>query len=259
VEILEIMNAKALIAEFIGTFALIFIGVGAIAARTLAGGSAELDWIALAHGLTIAVMVSATAAISGGHLNPAVTFGAWLAKKIDLKHALGYIIFQCLGAIFAASLLKLAVPINTLQAIGMGTPTLGEGVSPLMGVFMEFILTFFLVFVIFGTAIDLRAPKMGGLFIGLTVTMDILAGGPITGGAMNPARYLGSALMGGGLQYFWLYWIGPLASGAAAALLYHYMLEEKYKVSLKDVSAVELQGLIQQLNNLNHKLRREEI
>jgi uncharacterized membrane protein YfcA len=155
--------------------------------------------------------------------------------KIDLKNALGYLIFQCLGAIFAASLLKLAVPITTLQDIGMGTPTLGKGVSPLMGVFMEFILTFFLVFVIFGTAIDLRAPKMGGLFIGLTVTMDILAGGHIIGAAMNPARY-----------------IGP-------ALLYHCILEEKYKVSLKDVSAVELQGLIQQLNNLNHKLRREEI
>jgi aquaporin Z len=100
---------------------------------------------------------------------------------------------------------------------------------------------------------------MGGLFIGLTVTMDILAGGHIIGAAMNPARYIGPALMGGGLQYFWLYWLGPLAGGAAAALLYHCILEEKYKVSLKDVSAVELQGLIQQLNNLNHKLRREEI
>ncbi|MEQ9483749.1 aquaporin [Coleofasciculus sp. F4-SAH-05] len=104
------MNSKALIAEFIGTFALIFIGVGAIATNYIIKGETEVDLvaIALAHGLTIAVMVSATAAISGGHLNPAVTFGAWLAGKINLKDGLGYIIVQCLGAIFAASLITSA-------------------------------------------------------------------------------------------------------------------------------------------------------
>ncbi len=88
------------------------------------------------------------------------------------------------------------------------------------------------MFVVFGTAIDFRAPKMGGLFIGLTVALDILAGGPLSGAAMNPARHLGPALMGGGLQYLWLYWIGPLAGGAAAALLYHNVLEDKRGVTL---------------------------
>lgn len=225
------MNAKALIAEFIGTFALIFIGVGAIATDYInrggiTGTTVDLAAIALAHGFTIAVMVSATAAISGGHLNPAVTFGAWLTGKIDSKNALGYIISQCLAAIFAASLIKLAIPLQTLQAVGMGTPALGKGESPFMGLIMEFFLTFFLVFVVFGTAIDSRAPKMGGLFIGLTVALDIVAGGSLSGAAMNPARYLGPALMGGGLQHFWLYWVGPLAGGAAAALLYHHTLED---------------------------------
>ncbi len=229
------MNFKALIAEFIGTFALIFVGVGSIATNYInrggiTGTAVELTSIALAHGLTIAVMVSATASISGGHLNPAVTFGALLARKIELKNAVGYIVFQCLGAIFAASLIKLVIPLQVLQAISMGTPALGNGETPFMGLMMEFILTFFLVFVVFGTAIDSRAPKVGGLFIGLTVALDILAGGSLSGAAMNPARYLGPAIMGGGLENFWLYWIGPLAGGAAAALLYHYTLEEKNRI-----------------------------
>ncbi len=226
------MNSKALIAEFIGTFALIFVGVGSIATNYIVRGgitgtAVDLAAIALAHGFTIAVMVSATAAVSGGHLNPAVTFGAWLTNKIDPKNAVGYIVAQCLGAIFAASLLKLAIPLDVLQAVSMGTPGLGNAETPIMGLVMEFILTFFLVFVVFGTAIDFRAPKMGGLFIGLTVALDIFAGGPLSGAAMNPARYLGPALMGGGLKYFWLYWLGPLAGGAAAALLYHHVLEDK--------------------------------
>lgn len=229
------MNIKALIAEFIGTFALIFVGVGSIATNYInrggiTGTAVELTSIALAHGLTIAVMVSATASISGGHLNPAVTFGALLARKIELKNAVGYIVVQCLGAIFAASLIKLVIPLQVLQAISMGTPALGNGETPFMGLMMEFILTFFLVFVVFGTAIDSRAPKVGGLFIGLTVALDILAGGSLSGAAMNPARYLGPAIMGGGLENFWLYWIGPLAGGAAAALLYHYTLEEKTRI-----------------------------
>ncbi len=228
------MNVKAIIAEFFGTFTLIFIGVGAIAANYMVNGLQEVDLvaIALAHGLAIAVMVSATAAISGGHLNPAVTFGAMLTGKIDSKNAVGYIISQCLGGIFAASFIKLAVPLEALKAVGMGTPALGDGVSPIMGVVMEFFLTFFLVFVIFGTAIDARAPKVGGLFIGLTVALDILVGGPISGAAMNPARYLGPALIGSEFENFWLYWLGPLAGGSTAALLYHHILSEKHKPTI---------------------------
>ena len=96
-----------------------------------------------------------------------------------------------------------------------------------MGVIMEAMLTFFLVFVVFGTAVDARAPKVGGLFIGLTVALDILIGGPITGAAMNPARHLGPVLLGGGLQNLWLYWVGPLLGGALAALVYHHLLERE--------------------------------
>jgi aquaporin Z len=223
------MNAKALIAEFIGTFAIVFFGVGAIATNyMLTGGkTTDLVAIALAHGLIFAAMVSATVAISGGHLNPAITFGVWLARKIDLKNAVGYIIFQCLGGIFAASLLKLAFPLETLRAIKMGTPTLGEGETIPMALVMELIMTFFLVFVYFGTLLDARSPKVGGLFIGAIVALDILAGGPLSAAVMNPARYLGPALLSLQLQQFWLYWIGPLVGAAAAALLYHYFFEER--------------------------------
>ena len=220
------MNFKAYVAEFIGTFALIFVGVGAITADYISGASG-LVGIALAHGLTIAVMASATAAVSGGHLNPAVTIGALATGKIDGPNAVGYVISQCLGGIVAAAMLKLCLPVAALESVKMGTPALGDGITVGMGLLVEIVLTFFLVFVIFGTAIDSRAPQVGALFIGLTVTLDILIGGPITGAAMNPARHLGPALLGGGLQHLWLYWVGPVIGGLLAALVYHHVLEEK--------------------------------
>ena len=221
-----IMDGKALVAEFIGTFALVFVAVGAIAADYLQEGGSGLVGVALATGLTLVVMVSATAPISGGHINPAVTFGAWITGKIDTLNGIGYVIVQCLGAIAAAALIKVVMPANTLALVKMGTPMLGTGVTHGMGLLMEIVLTFLLVFVIFGTAIDHRAPKFGGLFIGLAVTMDTLVGGPITGAAMNPARHLGPALLGSGMENTWLYWVGPLIGSSLAAMIYHHALEE---------------------------------
>ncbi len=219
------MNIKACVAEFIGTFALIFIGVGAIASDHLTGGKLGLTGIALAHGLAIAVMVSATAAVSGGHLNPAVTIGLFTTGKIDAVNAVSYVISQCLGAICAAALIKTIVPAAALTAVGMGTPNFGADVTPGMALGAEIVLTFFLMFVVYGTAVDKRAPKVGGLFIGLTVALDILMGGPISGAAMNPARHLGPALLGGGVENIWLYWVGPVAGGVLAAQVYKRQLE----------------------------------
>ena len=216
-----------LVAEFIGTFTLIFIGVGSIAANHATNGALGLAGIALAHGLAIAVMVSATAATSGGHLNPAVTVGALAAGKIRPGGALGYIVAQCLGALFAAFMVKMAMPAAWLDAVNMGTPALGDGVTIGQAVVMEAVLTFFLMFVVYGTAIDARAPKMAGLFIGLTVGLDVMAGGPVTGAAMNPARHFGPALMGGGLQNIWVYWVGPILGAVIAALVYKSTIEGK--------------------------------
>lgn len=221
------MNKKALLAEFIATFALTFIGVGAIVSDYLTGGKVGLLGIAFAHGVTLCIMITAIAAISGGHVNPAVTVAIFLAKKIDSLNAVGYIIAQCLGSILAAFVIKSCVPAAALTAVQMGTPALAPDISQSMGFLTEVILTFFLVFAVFGTAVDKRAPKLGGLLIGLTVAVDILMGGPITGAAMNPARYLGPALMGGGLDNMWLYWAGPLTGGALASIIYSNFLLEK--------------------------------
>lgn len=220
------MDGKALIAEFIGTFTLVFIGVGAIAMAS--DGSAGLLAIALAHGLALVVMISALGAISGGHFNPAVSIGLWLAGKISAPTFVAYVIAQVLGAAAAAALILVALP-DQVRAVSVGTPALAAGVGSASALILEAVLTFFLVFVVYGTAVDRRAPKLGGLFIGLTVTMGILVAGPVTGGALNPARHLGPALFAGGefLAQTWLYWVGPLLGGAVAGVLYRSVFEEK--------------------------------
>lgn len=219
------MDGKALIAEFIGTFTLVFIGVGAIAMAS--DGSAGLLAIALAHGLALVVMISALGAISGGHFNPAVSIGLWLAGKISAPTFVAYVIAQVLGAAAAAALILVALP-DQVRAVSVGTPALAAGVGSGSALILEAVLTFFLVFVVYGTAVDRRAPKLGGLFIGLTVTMGILVAGPVTGGALNPARHLGPALFAGGefLAQTWLYWVGPLLGGAVAGVLYRSVFEE---------------------------------
>lgn len=208
---------KQCVAEFIGTFALIFIGIGAIYNLGGLEKNGGLLGIALAHGLAIAVMVSATAGISGGHLNPAVTFGLMLADKIDLKGAIAYWVAQLAGAVAAAW--TCLVVLDT-TAVFNGTPALGKDVTLGHGVVIEAVLTFFLVFVVFGSAVDERAPKIGGLAIGLTVALDILFGGPLTGAAMNPARTFGPAVVGGQWAHHYIYWAGPLLGGGLAGLIY---------------------------------------
>ena len=219
------MDGKALIAESIGTFTLVFIGVGAIAMAS--DGSAGLLAIALAHGLALVVMISALGAISGGHFNPAVSIGLWLAGKISAPTFVAYVIAQVLGAAAAAALILVALP-DQVRAVSVGTPALAAGVGSASALILEAVLTFFLVFVVYGTAVDRRAPKLGGLFIGLTVTTGILVAGPVTGGALNPARHLGPALFAGGefLAQTWLYWVGPLLGGAVAGVLYRSVFEE---------------------------------
>jgi aquaporin TIP len=207
------------IAEAIGTFALIFIGVGAIHAAP-----GNLVAIALAHGLTIAVMVSATGHISGGHLNPAVTFGVFIGGKIGRNDALRYWGAQLLGAAAAGFV---CLGIFDRGIVIDGTPQLGGSVGPMKGIVVEAILTFFLVFVVFGTGIDARGPRIGGLAIGLTVALDIFFGGPLTGAAMNPARTFGPALAVSFWQAHYVYWIGPLIGGALAALVYRMFMVRK--------------------------------
>ena len=214
---------KQCIAEFIGTFALCFVGILAI------HHNPGLLGVALAHGLTIAVMASAFGAISGGQFNPAVSVALFVAGKMDAMRAGAYIVTQLVAATAAGFLIMAVAGDGGRQIVSNGTPDLGATVTQSQGILMEIVLTFFLVVVIFGTAVDSRAPKMGGLAIGLTVALDILAGGPISGAAMNPARTFGPALASGHWNNHLVYWIGPLIGGALAGLVYGRFLIKESK------------------------------
>lgn len=208
------------LAELVATFTLCFVGAGSIILDAHTNGALGLVGIALAHGLALSVAISAIAATSGGHVNPAVTIGFLVTGKISPKDAGGYILFQLLGASIAGFALRAMYPAAGIAATHLGTPALGPGVGVGQGIVIEALMTFFLVFAVWGTAVDPRAPKIGGFGIGLTVAFDILCGGPLTGAAMNPARAFGPALAAGFWDAHVVYWIGPILGGIAAALLY---------------------------------------
>jgi MIP family channel proteins len=220
-------------AEFVGTFALIFFGAGSICADQLLKstnqGSLGLLGIAVAHGLAIGIMVSAIGHISGGHLNPAVTIGFWVTRRISTFGALLYWVSQLAGAVAAAYLLRAVIPDDTWRAVALGTPDLARDFSRTAGMVVEGVMTFFLVFVVFATAADERGAfgKIAGFAIGLTVTMDILMGGPLTGAAMNPARAFGPALAAQHWVNHGVYWVGPLLGGVMAGWLYDTLYLKK--------------------------------
>jgi MIP family channel proteins len=207
------------IAEFVGAFALTFVGVGSIAA----GGG--LVGVAFAHGLVIAVMASAVGHISGGHFNPAVTLGFLIVRRIALPMALAYWAAQFLGAVFAALIVEGVLPNAITDEISLGAPLVGGGVGAGAAFVIEAILTFFLVWVIFATAADPRGTfkSIAGLAIGFTITLDILFGGPFTGAAMNPARAFGPELVGGHWDDAWVWYLGPALGGILAALAYELL------------------------------------
>ncbi|HET7265364.1 MAG TPA: aquaporin [bacterium] len=211
---------KPVLAELIGTFTLIFAGAGAIIANEATHGGVSLLGIALAHGLAIGVMVSALGVISGGHFNPAVTVGFLAAGRIAAARASAYLIAQLAGATLGGLALLATYPSGPAAAAHLGTPALAPGLSSGAGILLEAIGTFFLVAVVFGTAVHPGAPRLGGLAIGLTITMDILAFGPLTGAAVNPARAFGPALVSGAWADQLVYWIGPLIGGGVAGVLY---------------------------------------
>ena len=211
---------KPCTAELIGAFALSFIGAGAICTDALTQGKVGLLGIAVAHGLVLAILVSATMHISGGHLNPAVTCAFWATGRMKPEAAAQYVVSQLVGAALAGFALKMIFAESVWRKVQLGTPSLGAGVSMQGGMFIEAILTFFLVFAVFGTAVDAAGPKVGGFAIGLTIAFDILMGGPLTGAAMNPSRAFGPALASGFWKSQIVYWIGPIAGAVGAGFAY---------------------------------------
>lgn len=222
-------TAAALVAEAFGTFLFFFVGAGSVVLGDYLAANGEtgpgLLGVALAHGLALAVLVSALGAVSGGHFNPAVTLGVWIMGRITLARAALYVVAQLVGGLGAGLALK-TVFADSWQASNIGAPALGAGISPVVGIGIEAVLTALLVLVVIGTAVDARGPKIGGLAIGLAVAADILVGGPLTGAAMNPARWFGPAVAAGAYADWYVWWIGPAIGAAVAALVYRSTLAE---------------------------------
>ena len=228
------IDVRAAVAEGIATMLFVLLGAGAVSVTdSLNGGAldpARLVAIAIAHGTAIFVFASATAKISGGHLNPAVTLAVFVAGKIGLRRAATYIVAQLIGAVIGAVLIKLALP--AAMEGNLGSHALGNGVTITEGLIIEIVLTFALVFVVFATAVD---PKgfgvMPPLAIGFTVLIIHLFAVPLTGAGVNPARSFGPALVSGTWANHWIYWVGPLMGGAVAGLLYEHVFMNRQQTS----------------------------
>jgi len=214
-------------AEAVGTFALVFIGAGSIMSGFFPKSDFGVLGVALAHGLILGTMITATMRISGGHLNPAVTLGLLVARRTDVRTALAYILTQVVAAILAAAVLKELYPPAVLRATSLGTPHLAASISLTQGIVVEAMMAFFLVSAVFGTCVHPEAPRVGGFGIGLTLAADILMGGGLTGAAVNPARAFGPALVAGDMVAQMVYWIGPILGGVLAGLLWEHVLLPK--------------------------------
>ena len=215
------------VAEFIGTFTLIFIGGGA----GIVSGQ-DIVAVALANGLAIGIMVSNLGHISGGHFNPAITAGFVATRRITAPLAATYWAAQLLGATCAAFILRWLF--TKAQVAGSAAPHVGLGVSDSKAIVLELIMTFFLVWAVWATAVDERGAfkSIAGLAIGLTISIDVFVGGPVTGAAMNPARAFGPMLAGNEWSNWWVYWIGPIAGALVAALGFEYLYLRPLKPSV---------------------------
>jgi MIP family channel proteins len=220
---------SVLVAEAIGTFLFFFVGMGAVITVSWVqeADTGGLVTVALAHGLALAVMVSALGPISGGHFNPAVTFAVWITGRIESLRAALYVVAQLVGAVLAGLALRVVFNDAAWMDVNLGTPSVAAGTGIVPGIIIEAILTMVLITAVLGTAIDPRAPKIGGLAIGLAVAADIFMGGPLTGAAMNPARWFGPAVASGTFTDWYVWWIGPLLGAAVIAVVYRFVWEER--------------------------------
>lgn len=218
---------KRYVAEFIAAFILVFVGTAAIVADqqqavvNLQSTVGTLG-IALAFGLALFVAIAAVGRISGGYANPAVSLAFYIAKRLSLKDLGGYVAAQLLGGLVAAVVVKQIFSSEIVASVGSGAPALGDGTSLLQGGLIEVVLTFFLVFVIWGVAVDPKGPQiLAPLAIGLTVTFNVIIGGSFTGASMNPARWFGPALIGEKLDSNWPVWVlGPIVGALIASTAY---------------------------------------
>lgn len=224
---MNLSTLRPAIAELVGTFLFVLAGTASAVANAAANQGLGHLGVAVAHGLALAVVVTATMNISGGHINPAVTAAMLFVKRIDLKTAGLYIAGQLVGAALASLVVKGLFPWGAANAVSGGTPQLSAHVSLFQGLALEALFTFLLVTAVFGTAVAPGAPKVGGFGIGVAVLVGALAIGPLTGAALNPARAFGPALVFNEWHAAAAYWIGPVLGAGLAALLWDRVLLQK--------------------------------
>lgn len=219
-------------AEFVGTFALVFFGAGAIVVDdhlATAPNTPEpfgLLGIAAVHAVVLAIAVTATMNISGGHINPAVSIAGFLTRKLSAAMTGIYVVAQLAGGLLGAAFIRSLLPLASGQATAFGATAVAPGVGALTAVTLELVLTFFLVFTFWGTAISKRSPEVGGFAIGLVLFFGTMIGFAFTGASMNPARTLGPAILSGAWGMHWVYWVGPVLGGALAAAVYEGVVEK---------------------------------
>jgi len=206
---------RKLLAEFIGTFAIVYCGVGAIALTSSGLLNGGLIAIAFGHGFAVMGMIYALGGVSGAHFNPAVSLALASIGRFSWREFPAYVLAQLLGSVGAAGFLSLTHS-SSVGKVNFGATLLAPGVSPLAGLGIEMVLTFFLVLVIVRVAVQGRHP-LSGVLIGLTVMMGISAAGPLTGVALNPARAFGPALLSGNWNGHWIMWLGPILGALLGA------------------------------------------
>lgn len=224
---------KRVLAEFVGTYMFVFVGagsaVGAYIAFGMSNAAVALLIAALGNGIGLGISITATMGVSGGALNPAVTIGLLVGGKLPAKDVVPYIVAEVVGAILAAfTLVALVVPRSAGNAVDWGAPNnaLVSGQNLAQAIGMEAVLTFFLVFVVYGAIVEAKEPRLAGLAVGLIVLTDVFIGGPLTGAAMNPARAIGPEVVAAALNLhnalalWYVYWIGPIIGGIIAALVW---------------------------------------
>jgi len=222
---------KKYIAEFIGTFALVFCGTRAIIVNEQSNGSLGLLGIALSFGIIISAMIYVFGNISGAHINPSVTIALVIGKLTKKKEAIFYISAQIIGAILASGLLKFMFPENL--TLGATIPS-GE---LLQSFIIEFILTFFLMLTILGVTSKKEFSNIAGLLIGLVVTGIILFAGPISGGSFNPARSFAPAIVSGNITALWIYISAPTLGALVAMIIWKIVVKtEQVPTGNKELS-----------------------
>lgn len=215
------------VAETLATFTFVFVAAGSVLANLQSGGSLGAVGVALATGFALTAMIYATWHVSGAHLNPAVTVAHWVTGNMKASTALGYIVSQLLGSVVAALFIKVIFA-GVSPQFYLGDTLLGPGVTPGMGILVEALLSFFLVWVVFATTMDKRAaPGFAGLAIGMTFAFALMVGGSFTMGALNPARSFGPALVSSHWESHYVYWVGPLVGAIIGGMTYHYLFYKK--------------------------------